>query len=265
MNSTNLQTIHPIEASLLHARRERVFLVLSGLFLGSLTMLNILGISRFIKLFSLNTQGEEIVFAVAIGVLPYPITFLCTDFIGEFYGRARANAVVWMGFLLNIWVISILWIGGALPGFEKIMDGELATDGAGRLPVFFEIRQLALGGTVASMAAYLIAQFCDVHLFHFWKKLTKGKHLWLRNNASTLISQLIDTIAVILISYKLGSLDSAINTESPIINQLSLLIATGYLFKAAFALIDTIPLYIGSKWLTQYLAYDPIKGENITV
>ena len=79
-----LRGLHPIEASELHARRERVFLVLAGLFLGSMTMLNILGISRFIKLASMSVPVEgadpyNIAFAVAVGVLPYPVTFLCTD------------------------------------------------------------------------------------------------------------------------------------------------------------------------------------------
>ena len=107
------KALHPIEASVVHARRERVFLVLAGIFLGSLTMLNILGISRFIDM-SFELFGMEIPFVLAVGVLPYPITFLCTDFISEFYGRARANAVVWMGVVLNLWVLFILWLGGGL-------------------------------------------------------------------------------------------------------------------------------------------------------
>lgn len=95
-------------------RRETVFLVLSGLFLGTLGMLNILGISRFINIF---TWGDFAV-TVAVGVLPYPLTFLCTDLISELYGKERANQVVWVGLLLNIWVLFIVWLGGILPGFE---------------------------------------------------------------------------------------------------------------------------------------------------
>ena len=90
------EALHPIEASELHARRERVFLILAGLFLGSMTMLNILGVSRFLDL-SFVAFGVEIPFILAIGVLPYPITFLCTDFISELYGRRRASSVVWVG------------------------------------------------------------------------------------------------------------------------------------------------------------------------
>ena len=80
-------------------------------------MLNILGISRFINFFQFNLQLDSgkvwpISFAVAVGVLPYPLTFLCTDFISEFYGRRRANWVVTIGLVLNLWVIFILWLGG---------------------------------------------------------------------------------------------------------------------------------------------------------
>ena len=251
------RALHPIEASPLHARRERVFLVLSGLFLGSLTMLNILGVTRFIKLFEVDqSDGESLVFAVAVGVLPYPVTFLCTDFISEIYGRRRANAVVWTGLLLNVWVVTVLWIGGLLPGFETV-DPEsrtLVKDAAGRLPVFFEVRALAFTAVVASMIAYLVAQLVDVSVFHFWKNLTKGRALWLRNCGSTVVSQFIDTIAVIYLTFYFSNgLAGVVKMDEPIHQQLWLLIATGYVFKFAAAVLDTPVFYIGTRWLRKYL------------
>ena len=257
--STSAPTLHPVEASALHARRERVFLVLSGVFLGTLAMLNILGVTRFIKLLEVERpDSASLVFAVAVGVLPYPITFLCTDFICELYGRARATAVVWVGLGLNAWVMLILWVGGALPGFEATgADGVLVRDAAGRLPVFFEVRALAFGAVAASMAAYLVAQLVDVHLFHFWKRVTGGRHLWLRNNASTMVSQLVDTVAVILITYVVGGLAGVIDDDRPVAAQLLLLIATGYAFKFAWAALDTIPFYVGVRILRRYLQIDP--------
>ena len=251
--------LHPIEASHLHARRERVFLVLAGVFLGTLAMLNILGISRFIKFASFVTQdGLEITFAAAVGVLPYPVTFLCTDFICELYGRRRANFVVFIGFLMNVWVVLILWLGGVLPGFEQIdpATGEVARDVAGRLPVFFEIRALTFGAVTASMFAYLAAQFCDVWLFHFWKRLTKGRLLWVRNNGSTLVSQLVDTVAVILITHFYANA-LPIDEGRSLWPQLGLFIATGYAFKFIVAAVDTVPFYMGVKYLGNYLQIDP--------
>lgn len=282
--SKNL-TLHPIEASQLHARRERVFLLLAGLFLGSLTMLNILGISRFLVLFSVDlTESGRTVswgewastsggwsFALAVGVLPYPVTFLCTDLISEFYGRRRANWVVTVGFFLNIWVVFILYLGGIMPQVPP-MDPETGLPSVESLSVvngivqdpnsfaFYQIRALTFGAVVASMAAYLAAQFCDVYLFHFWKKLTRGKHLWLRNNASTLVSQAVDTVAVILITHFYAHalpMPSGL-TSSEIWEKLIMFIVTGYVFKLVVALLDTVPFYLVTAYLKGYLEFDPM-------
>jgi len=249
-------SVPAVDPGRLHERRERVFLGLAGFFLGTLAMLNILGISRFIKLGELESGGHTWVFAVAVGVLPYPMTFLCTDFISELYGRRRANFVVWIGLLLNAWVVSMLWLGGSLPGFSEI-------DPASGMPphdapdwVFFRIRQLTFGAVTASMVAYLAAQFCDVWLFHFWKRLTKGRHLWLRNNGSTLISQLVDTVAVILITHFYAHA-LPIQAGVPIWPQLGTFIVTGYAFKFCIAILDTIPFYVGVHYLSRYLCIDP--------
>lgn len=231
-------------------RRAIAFLVLAGLFLGTLGMLNILGISRFVKIFTWN----DFAVTVAVGALPYPLTFLCTDLISELYGRKRASQVVWVGLLLNLWVVFIVWLGGVLPGYEAVdpTTGEMIRDAAGRLPVFFEIRNLTFGTVTASMVAYLTAQFVDVQLFHFWKELTQGKYLWLRNNGSTLLSQLVDTTAVVLITHFFaGALP--IDPAQELWPQLILFIGYGYGFKLVAALLDTGPFYLLVYWLSNYL------------
>lgn len=238
-----------LSEAVLYRRREGIFLLLAGFFLGSLVMLNILGISRFLDLafFIEGSKDWTYRIGIAVGVLPYPLTFLCTDFISELYGRRRASAVVWVGLLLNLWVVAILWVGGAWPGFEPggVQEG-----------VFFDIRRLAFGAVTASMVAYLAAQLVDVHVFHFWKRLTAGRHLWLRNNGSTLVSQLVDTTAVILIThYYAGVLP--IDPTSAVFPQLAAFIATGYVFKAVIAALDTLPFYLGSAWLSRYLRLPP--------
>lgn len=242
-------------------RRETVFLILVGIFLGSLTMLNILGVSRFVDLSDAVGISEKssFRFSLAIGVLPYPITFLCTDFISEIYGRKRANRVVWVGLILNIWVLFILWFGGWLDAPINLKnDGTLPIEvinGEAIIPYgysFYDIRKLAFGATLASMAAYLTAQFVDVHVFHFFKKKTGNKKLWLRNNASTLISQLVDSVAVILITHFLASGLPLTETES-LSWQLLMFILSSYFFKVIVALLDTIPFYYGTEWLRKYL------------
>jgi len=250
-----MSSLHPIEASELHARRERVFLVLAGLFLGSMTMLNILGVSRFID-FSFQFGDLTIPMALAVGVLPYPATFLCTDFISELYGHARANFLVWVGLGLNLWVISFLYIGGLMPP-EPVLDpmtGLPPTDAYDY--AFYRIRFLTMGAIAASMIAYLTAQLCDVTLFHFWKRLTKGRHLWLRNNGSTMVSQFVDTFAVITITHFYARA-LPVDDASPIWPQLWVFIGSGYVFKLVIALLDTVPFYVGVHYLSRYLEIDP--------
>jgi uncharacterized PurR-regulated membrane protein YhhQ (DUF165 family) len=250
----------------LHERRERVFIVFAGIFLGSMTMLNILGITRFVHIGPL---------ALAVGVLPYPLTFLCTDFISEFYGRRRANFVVWVGFLLNILVIAFLWLGHKVPPISEAVRPDWLPEGSWAPPSWqhlsftetitlpfgapvqeadlFEIIYCCTRGTVlASMVAYLAAQFCDVFLFHFWKRLTKGKLLWLRNNGSTMISQFVDATAVIFIAFW-----SQFSTGEKTFIQMWALVGSNYLFKVVVAAADTIPFYIGVYFLKGFLQIDP--------
>tara|TARA_B100001057_G_scaffold8396_1_gene7741 strand:+ start:19 stop:738 length:720 start_codon:yes stop_codon:yes gene_type:complete len=221
----------------LQQRREFCFLVLAGLFLGTLGMLNILGLTRFLELGHIGSWP----IVVAVGALPYPITFLCTDLISEIWGEQRAEQLVWIGLLLNGWVVLILWIGGLLPGLEGASD-----------TTFFEIQRLAFGSVTASMVAYLTAQFVDVRLFHFWKQRTNGKALWLRNNGSTLVSQLVDTSAVVLISHY-GAHVLPLQSEGAVLPQLISFIASGYLFKLLAALADTLPFIWLTGWLRNWL------------
>jgi len=240
----------------LHERRERVFIVLAGIFLGAMTMLNILGITKFVHLGPL---------ALAVGVLPYPLTFLCTDFISEFYGRRRANFVVWVGLLLNGIVLLFLYLGDSIPSVDPSKQppwqvlhlsqpvhlnfGEPAT---GQVELFHVLYTCTRGAVLASMIAYIAAQFCDVFMFHFWKKLTKGKHLWIRNNGSTMISQLVDSTAVIFITFW-----ASLSRGEMTMGTLWALVGSSYLFKLVVAAVDTIPFYIGVKYLTGYLKIDP--------
>jgi len=259
----------------LHERRERVFLVLAGIFLGSMAMLNIIGITHFIHIGPL---------ALAVGVLPYPLTFLCTDLVSELYGRRRANFLVMTGLMVNILVICTLWLGQALPAINEAARPDFLPTGSwnpapwqviqvsapvflpggsalsGEVPLFSMIYACSMGAMLASMIAYLAAQFCDVALFHFWKRLTKGKHLWLRNNGSTMVSQIVDTTAVITITF-----GGAYLAGEKTLSDLLVLIGSGYLFKMVIALLDTIPLYIAVHYLSRWLQLDPNAEHNIDV
>ncbi|UTA46417.1 queuosine precursor transporter [Simiduia sp. 21SJ11W-1] len=236
----------------LNWRREKVFLLLAGFFLCAMTLLNVIGITRFIQLGPM---------ALAVGVLPYPLTFLCTDLVSELYGKKRANFMVTVGLIMNLFVIAILWLGSLAPsvGAESMPPWQqlnlssdvILPDGtvvAGTIELYQLIFACTSGAVVASMLAYMAAQYCDVYLFHFWKRLTRGKHLWLRNNLSTLVSQGVDSFTVITVTFGAAYLAGGIS-----LNQLLVLMGSNYLFKMVVALADTLPLYAAVHYLRRYL------------
>ena len=233
-------------------RRERVFIVLAGFFLCAMTLLNVIGITRFVALGPLT---------VAVGVLPYPLTFLCTDLVCELYGKKRARFLVSVGLVLNFFILGCMWLANALPATAMDTQApwqtiQLAQDImlpsgrsiSGSVELFELIYACTSGAVFASMLAYIAAQYCDVHIFHFWKKVTKGKHLWLRNNFSTLISQGVDSFMVISVTF--GALYLAGEMD---MNTLLTLMGFNYVFKALVALADTGPFYLGVHYLKRYL------------
>jgi queuosine precursor transporter len=241
--------------SQLQEKRERVFIVLAGFFLCAMTLLNVIGITRFIEIGPL---------ALAIGVLPYPLTFLCTDLISELYGRRRANFLVSVGLVLNFFILGVMWLGNslpavgadALPPWQVIQLAEdVALPNGDRITGSIELFQLIFactsGAVFASMLAYIAAQYCDVHLFHFFKRLTKGKHLWLRNNFSTLTSQGVDSIMVISVTFGASFLAGDIGFAAMMV-----LMGSNYLFKMTVALADTLPFYYLTSKLSSYLQID---------
>ncbi len=239
-------------------RRERVFLVLAGFFICSMTLLNVIGITRFVQLGPM---------ALAVGVLPYPLTFLCTDLICELYGQRRANFMVSVGLVLNLFIFGVMTLGNMLPAadtappWQAIMlanevglpNGQILKDSA---ELFTLLYACTSGAMFASMMAYIAAQYCDVKLFHFWKKLTKGKYLWIRNNFSTMVSQLVDSIAVISVTFWAAIISGDLTTKA-----IFILLLSNYFFKVFCALADTPFFYFFTIKLRNYLQFDNPENE----
>ena len=215
--------------------KERLFLFLSGVFLTALILGNVIGTTKFVNVFGLT---------VPAGVLAYPFTFLATDLICELYGKKRAQTLVWTGFAMNFFMLGLMTLGHFFPDAGGV---------SGATSTFESVYQFMVGNVIASMIAYLVAQTVDVHMFHFWKKLTNGKHLWLRNNLSTTASQLVDTTAILTILYYANNLGNNVNT----LGDLLPLIYYSYLFKFFFALFDTPLFYLGVWALKPKVHEDP--------
>ncbi|MFC4722473.1 queuosine precursor transporter [Geojedonia litorea] len=206
---------------------HRIYLLLASLFITSLVVSNLI-FQKFFYWYPLDIElfGSKL-FEISVGILPYPITFLITDLISEIYGKKRANQVVVTGIFASLFSLGIVLVSNAVP----------ATSWS---PVGDEMFKTVFGSTAiavtASMMAYLFAQFIDIQIYHFWKRLTKGKHLWLRNNCSTFLSQFVDTFTILLLlcSFEIIAWE-----------KFSGLLAAGFLFKVLIAMIDTPFLYLG--------------------
>jgi len=194
-------------------------------------------------------------------VLPYPLTFLCTDLISEIYGRQRANFLVFFGLVINIFILFFLWLGNILnavapnmrPSWQNL---DLAKEivlpngmvASGDVEFFSLIFTTTSGAVFASMIAYMLAQFCDVYVFHYLKRLTKGKHLWLRNNVSTLTSQFVDTLAVVGITFGAVYFKGQMSLDV-----LLSIFWSNYLFKFFAAVFDTPFFYLFTHLIKRYI------------
>jgi len=197
-----------------------IYLILASMFIAALVASNLI----FQKFFYWNPFGW-FRFELSVGILPYPITFLITDIISEIYGRKKANQVVVAGIFASFFSMLIIIVANYTPAIDgSPINNVLFTKVFGLSPI----------AVLASMLAYLFAQFIDIKIFHFWKRKTNGKHLWLRNNFSTFSSQLIDTLVVVALLCSFGVLPW--NLFSP-------LLISGFLFKIIIALLDTPILY----------------------
>lgn len=215
---------------------ERLYYILGALFIAALITCNLIA-NKFISI----DLGFK-TFVISAGVLPYPLTFLITDILSELYGQKRTTHVVLSGLFASIFVLFILWLGAQFPAIEgSPIDDE----------TFNQVFQNAWRVIAASMMAYIVAQLIDVRLFHFWKRVTKGEMLWVRNNFSTVISQFIDTTLVVVILF--------FGVESW--STMGSYISDGWLFKVIFAALDTFMIYGFMAWARSYFGIK--KGEEI--
>jgi len=210
-----------------------LFLVLAGLFIASLVTCNLI----FRKFFMWEWGG--ITFEQSVGLLPYPLTFLVTDCISEIFGKRKANLVVLSGLAASSLTLLVVTVAGQAEATSWSPVGN------GEFHHVFGQTALAVG---ASMAAYLIAQFFDVQIFHFWKNLTKGRHLWLRNNLSTIPSQIVDTTTVLVLLCAVGTIEWG---------KFGALLLNGILFKSLVAAFDTPLVYLAVGWVRRRFGLAP--------
>ncbi len=209
---------------------QRLYIYLCAIFLTALLIGDTIGSKLFV--FAVPFTHFEV--TLSMGVLWFPITFLLTDVINEFYGSRGARFVTFLGFWMALAAFCIIWCARAIPAAPispvKQDDFNRVLGGANR--IFF-----------ASMVAYIVGQLVDITLFQALKRLTQARHIWLRSTGSTLISQLFDTIVVSLVAF--ANMLTAAELRNLIVSQ--------YLAKVLFAVLATPIIYalhgILHRWL----------------
>ena len=206
---------------------QRIYILLGALFITSLVVSNLIFQKFFYWYpFDIEIFGSKL-FEISVGILPYPVTFLITDLISEIYGKKRANDVVIVGIFASLFSLLIIYTASnvSATSWSYVDDNTFQTVfGNSMIAVF------------ASMLTYLFAQFVDIQIYHFWKRVTKGKHLWLRNNFSTWFSQFIDTFTIVFL---------LCSFEIIVWANFKGLLVSGFLFKVIVAACDTPFLYLG--------------------
>lgn len=217
------------------------YAALVALFTGSLVSSNYLAS----KIFTATILGVSV--AAPAAVLAYAMTFLFTDIISEIYGRKPAGIAVLVGFATQLLILAYNSFALALPHapFSPATPEAYKTVVGGSAPII-----------LASLTAYIISQTHDVWAFHFWKKRTQGRWLWLRNNASTMVSQLIDTVIFITLAFHI--IPSILGLQALPWDAVKSIVIGQYIVKWLIALGDTPFVYLGSHLVSNYIGVKTI-------
>ena len=220
--------------------RTRLFLVLAAVFITCLVVGDIIGG----KLVQTTILGQP--FTVTVGMIPFPVTFLLTDLLNEFYGKRAARMVTWIGFAMAVLAYVFIFVAGAIPiaaltreaGWAGVTDESFNR-------VFLSFQRMI----IASLFAYLVAQLVDIWVFHALRMRTGGRWLWLRATGSTAVSQLVDTVAINLVAW-VGLLS---------MEQILTVVVSSYVLKLAVAIGLTPLIYAGHSLVERVFGILPVR------
>jgi uncharacterized integral membrane protein (TIGR00697 family) len=202
--------------------REQKTQILLGIFVTAIVLANLLG----------TKIADFGLFVASVGIFMYPVTFLVTDIVVDVFGREKVKGFILAGFMANIMIFLLVALSVWLPP-------------AGRYPnndAFLTVFNPSLRIIIASLVAFLISQFHDVFALEFWKKKTRGRFLWFRNNVSTIVSQFLDTTIFMFIAFYMASPQYTVDF-------IFMLIIPYWMLKILVALCDTPFVYLGVWWL----------------
>ncbi len=213
--------------------RLRLFLFLTGVFVTCLIVGDLIGG----KLYAKEAFGIE--FVISVGMIPFPVTFLLTDLLNEFYGKKLARAVTLVGFVCAALTVGLVNLAGVVPfaPFSAISPESFEN-------VFLTSNRIF----AASLVAFLISQYTDIGVFHVIKKLTHNRYLWMRATGSTAVSQLIDTCVIQTLAW----------VGTPVQSKIPNIILTSYAVKLVVAIALTPLIYAGHSLIERGLKLEPV-------
>jgi hypothetical protein len=230
-------------------KRNNIFFILSGIFITNAIIAEILGTKIFEFDFILN-------FNMSVGVIIWPVVFITTDIINEYFGKKGIKKISYFTILLIIYVFIIIYMSTKLTPNNYWLNINSVDNHGNPFNIDYAYNIIFLQSTgiiIGSIIAFLIAQILDVIVFHKLKRMTKGKFIWLRATGSTLISQFIDSFVVLFIAFYL----LAPNDKVWSLSQIFSVGFDNYTFKFIIAILITPLIY-----LTHYLI-DSYMGEAL--
>ena len=224
------------------SKGQRLFVILVGLFIAFLLMAELTGG----KLFQIPFGFLGIdVFTMTLGVIPFPVTFIITDLLNEYYGRKGVRFATLLGMAALVFAYLLIVIDLQIPAasFSPVTDSAFQNVFANSGAIIF-----------ASMVAYLIGQLIDLQIFHAIRRRTGNRHIWLRATGSTVVSQLIDSFVVIWIAF-----GSGIGTETLPLEQVLTIATTNFVYKLLVALAITPLIYLAHALIDRHLGREGVE------
>ncbi len=248
--------------NILSFRPSRLFVILGGFFVANALVAEFIGVKIFaleptlgLQPFNFNLFGREGALQFSAGVLLWPIVFLMTDLINEYYGKRGIRLLSFLAVGLITYAFFMIYAAIQLVPADW-WQGQNATKGVPDMQAAFSvILGQGLLIIVGSITAFLVAQIVDVVIFHQIKKRTGEKRIWLRATGSTVVSQFFDSFVVLFIAFKLGP-QLVGNVEPWAWNQLMAVAVVQYAYKFLMAVLLTPLLYIVHNWIDRYLGHE---------
>ncbi len=232
-----------IDGSEMHVRSQ-VYTALVAAFVTCLVVADITG-SKFFRLPLFSIGSYEFV-SHSVGMLSFPVTFLLTDLVNEYFGARAARRATFVGLACALLAFSLIWVGRHLPvaPFSPVPQAAFES-------VFAMSNRLY----VASLTAYLVGQLCDIWVFGVLKRATGGKLVWLRATGSTVVSQMLDSLLVTFILFQ--GVAGPDGQPMPT-GQIATMAATGYILKFVLALLLTPLVYLGRWAIRNRFGLEPL-------